>query len=68
MAAKISMPTKPAASGPMNVSRAMTTPTASAVTAASAQMNATVNSAAGMARALPLAVAIALYRSNSARA
>src|SRR6185503_2144327 len=68
MAAKISIPTKPAASGPMKVSSAITTPMASATTAASAQMKAIPNRAAGTASALPFAAAIALARSISARA
>jgi hypothetical protein len=52
----------------MKVSRASTTPTASAVIAAKAQIKATPNIAAGMARAFPLAAAMAFARPISARA
>ena len=67
--AKISMPINPAASGPMNLASARTTPTASAVSGGQrADESAAANKPAGSASALPLAAAIALARPISARA
>src|SRR3569623_3422939 len=68
IAASSSMPTRPARSGPTNLASARTLPTASALSAAMPMNRAATSRPAGMARALALAVAMALTRPTSARA